>query len=66
MPKRRHRSKPEETQAQQRKDYRHRCRGLEGWERFTEEELRLMQERGRQLRGGGYGSVAWNELLGER
>ena len=66
MPKRRHRGKPEETQKQQWKDYRRRCRGPEWGERYTKEELRLMQERGRQLREGGYGSVTWNDLLGER
>ena len=66
MPKRRHRSKPEQSQEELVAEQRRRCRGPEWWDRYTEEELRIMHERGRQLREGGYRSMTWNDLLGER
>ena len=66
MPKRRHRSKPEQSQEELVAEQRRRCRGPEWWDRYTEEELRVMHERGRQLREGGYRSMTWNDLLGER
>lgn len=66
MPKRRHRGKPEKTQEQQWRDYHRRCYGREWYERYTEEELRVMHERGRQLHESGSGSVMWNDLMGER
>ena len=68
MPKRRHRSKPE--QEQQVADHRRRCRGPEWWQRYSPEELSELHRGSRELREQGYrsdaGYMAWKEVLGER
>jgi hypothetical protein len=36
------------------------------WDNYTNEDLELMQRRGKQLREGGYGAVDWDDLTGQR
>ena len=38
----------------------------EVWDNYTNEDLELMQRRGKQLSEGGYGAVDWNNLTGRR
>ena len=42
------------------------CRKPDWWEKYSAEELELMQRRGKQLREGGYGAVEWDDLIGRR
>jgi hypothetical protein len=42
------------------------CRKPEWWEKYSSEELELMQRRGKQLREGGFGAVEWDDLTGRK
>ena len=67
MPKRRSRKPTQgELETQLLNEGRPRCKGPEWWRKYSDEELEVMQRRGRQLVEGGYGAVSWDELLGER
>ena len=70
MPKRRHRSKPEQSQEELVAEHRRRCRGPEWWSRYNRDELAELHRGSRELREQGYGSdqtyMQWKQLLGER
>lgn len=66
MPKRRHRSKPEQSQEELVAEQRRRCRGPEWWDRYSREELEHMQRRGQMLREKGAAFIDWSDLTGER
>ena len=42
------------------------CRKPDWWEKYSPEELELMQRRGQQLREGGWAAVEWDDLIGRR
>ena len=42
------------------------CRNPEWWANYSDEDLELMQRRGKQLREGGFGAVEWDDLTGRK
>ena len=41
-------------------------RKIEWWEKYSAEELELMQRRGNQLREGGMAAIEWDDLIGHK
>ena len=62
--KRRHTPPPEEQGDM--KTGRFYCRKIEWWDNYSDEDLELMQRRGKQLREGGYGAVERDDLIGTK